>query len=244
MIRGRGFVLPIVVLMLTLMALVWSYAPTPLNEQRRESLEHQRYQEILVFWQKAVIAYSFKYGRVPLSASILAFAYDLRLPDGTTGYSDLNINGYGLLQNEFQLDIYGLPEHVLATLSSEYAPYMSLGNFGNLKLAVSTVDNWYFSESFLPREADYNDRFYTDLNFNQHNIIGLLRIGGVIHTDRLELSNYSNFTEVRASSANIERLWADEATVAGQDFDSALRQFEQLEQLMNTCLATGGGCRD
>lgn len=214
--------------------------PATAQDQGRE--EHKHYQDIIVFWQKAVIAYSFQYGRVPLSASILAFTYNLNLPGVESGYGDLNVSGYGLLQSEFQLDINGLPEAVLTNLVAEYSPYMSPGNFGNLIIPVSRPDDWNFSASFLPRYADFSDRLQTDLDLNDHNISEIRRIQGDVYADELKMSSYVTITQLTASSAVSGRLVADEAVVAEQDFAAALREFEQLEQLMNACLAVGGGC--
>lgn len=242
MTRVHGFVLPIVVLMLTLMALVWSYTamPTATKDQEREDYKH--YQDTLVFWQKAIIAYSFQYGRVPLSASILAFTYDLQLPGAGADDSALNVSGYGLLQSEFELDIHGLPEPALTRLITEYSPHMKTGYFDNLIIPVLRPDDWDFSANLLPRLADFTDRLQTDLDLSNHNIKGVRRIRADVYAEELKMSSYVTVIQLRASSAVSGRLVADEAIVAEQDLVSVLQQFEQLEQQMNACFALGGGC--
>lgn len=214
----------------------------PAAAEDREREHHKRYQDMLIFWQQAIIAYSFQYGKVPSSASILAFTYDLKLPDGEAEYGDLNVSGHELQQHEFELDINGLPESALTSLTAEYAPHMRLGNFGNLLILVSSPEGWSFTTRLLSRNADYGDRLQTDLDFSDHNISQAGRIQADIYADQLTMSGTVTITQLSALSAVSERLLADEAVVAEQDFASALRQFEQLEQQMNACLAVGGGC--
>lgn len=244
MTRVHGFVLPIVVLMLTLMALVWSYTAMPAATQDQEREDYKHYQDMLVFWQKAIITYSFQYGRVPLSTSILAATYDLQLPGVAADSGDVNVSGYGLMQSEFELDIHGLPEPALTRLSTEYSPHMRIGYFDNLIISVLRPDDWDFSANFLPRFADFTDRLQTDLDLSNHNIKGIRRIRADVHAEELKMSSYVTVIQLRASSAMSGRLVADEAFIAEQDFVSVLQQFEQLEQQMSACLGVGGGCNN
>ncbi|MDN7130647.1 hypothetical protein J6I92_12280 [Pseudidiomarina sp. 1APR75-15] len=243
--RPNGFVLPIIVLLLTFMALIWAHTSTPVDPLTDEQRLMQRYQDEILFWQKAVLAYSFEYDRVPLSAFILANTYDLELPVSTEsgGGWDFSVDGLGLLSGSFNLRIHYLPADLLVKFSEEYSPYVSVDSLDRLNIPVLRMDDWLFSERLMPRIANgYADRFASDLELDRQGITRIFRLNGDSVLGQLSLTHLSSINELTAETVLIQDIQTSGALVAGHDFGSALMQFEQLEQAMRSCLAPTGGC--
>ncbi|CAB0152028.1 hypothetical protein PSI9734_02376 [Pseudidiomarina piscicola] len=244
---SQGFVLPIVVLMLTLLALAWSYRIHPAEQlDKEQAARDRRYHQTLLFWQKGVIAYSVVNGRVPISANVLALYYDLDLPVATAngGESDLGVDGFGFSSTSLTLQFSGLPTSAQERFRDAYAPYVTVDSLGRLKIPVYSVDEWRFTQNLLPTHAAFSDRFMVDLSLEGKAITGATRLLTDVASESLQVAGAATFNSAAITQGTVHQLVAEEAVIQGTDFAETLRQFADLEQQLTSCLSAGGGCHN
>lgn len=243
--QRSGFVLPIVVLLLTAMSLVWAggfYS----TDGDRELQQMKRIEAELLFWHKALVAFAFQHERGLSNFHELRQFYDLEQPEFRldNGQSVIFSN-WPTWQNILELNIDNLPDQVVANYLQSYPRGVRSNRGSGLIFPAVAIEQWAFTSTLVPRRPQNSNYMAVDLDLGSHTIAAI----NAVYTSELNVaeSSFSEASQINdgmVTSARIAHLDFADATLAGVDITTLVDQLLQLEAQLGPCLAADGPCHN
>ncbi|RUO57343.1 hypothetical protein [Pseudidiomarina insulisalsae] len=237
-----GFILPIIVLLLTFTGLIWVSIPMPVAGKVTE-LEQDRIREELLFWHKAMVAYAFQHDSLVMNFSFIGNYYELEIPrlrlaDG----NQLNLSGISINPNQLVLEIVNLPAALQDDYLTRFPGSMREGFFDKLLMTVKAVDSWAVNQALIRRNASRQVVLDTPINMLGNGLLNLARLQGNLTTESATIQQNGIMTRAHGIMLEVEQLQLTYAQVGGHDLQAMVDQFLLLEQQMLLCLQPKGAC--
>ncbi len=243
--KYSGFVLPIVVLLISILGLALGVLQFSTADDRAQR-QHRELVAELLFWHKALVAFAFYQDRGMSSFNELLTFYDLEKPEiQLLNGEAVTFNNIPAFDSTVDLRISNLPEELVAFYQQSYPTGISVDRTGGLILAPKAIDDWAFTQSLIRREPVARAEFYTDLDFNQRSFDA---VGGVymemLSAQQAAFNDVSYVTESFISSSETDRLKLTSARVGSVDLKALVEQIVVLETQLGPCLDAMGPCHN
>ncbi|WP_417691265.1 hypothetical protein [Pseudidiomarina sp.] len=243
--RYEGFVLPIVVLVISIMGLALGGLQLPTVDDR-ERLQQRELVAELLFWHKALVSYAFHQDSGVSNFNELLTFYSLDKPEVRLLNGEIvTFSGIPTFDSTIDLRITNLPTEIVAHYQQMYPLGISVDRTGGLILAPKAIDDWGFTQSLLRRKAVARAELETDVDLNRRHLNSVNGLyTEVLSAQHAEFNELSYVTDSLATVSTIESLKLSTARVGSVDVKVLVEQIVLLEEQLGPCLEAMGPCHN
>lgn len=239
-----GFILPIVLLMLTGLGLAWSALPPLDRAAMRQTEQLQLIQQEVLFWHRAMIAYEFAQNGVVHRFDFAIEFYDLEWPSPMlteTGESVEFASSY-TIGGDMVANISGLPEELRNNYLEHLPDGVSVDYFDRLTMQVRPIEEWDFTKSLIRKANLRPTDIHTDLDLNSHDVLHTKTLLANVRVPQASFTFGNRLIQAEAMQVGADRLNLERAFVGAVDLQQLVIEFSQLETAMLACLQPSGPC--
>lgn len=234
----RGFMLPIIVVLMLSSILVWTELQRPPTDQQSRLLEKQA--KLIYFWQQAALNYIAETGQQPLNFTYLLNIYDLSL-----SVADDNLRTSSSIRSMANYTLFfEFPEtNQLDAQLAMLEPYATR-KYDKLAIENLHVDQWDFSKALQPRMYSHQAKtFFTELDMTGNQILNAQRVVAEVLNGDLQLDL------INSQATQLENLFAgtlksDRALLGELNLVAKLSELAAFNQALKACLSAAGICRN
>lgn len=233
-VDSRGFVLPIIVVLLFCGALGLAYVTVMDGEHD----EMRTVRDELLFWQRGLVIYSDIHGRLPLNLTFLEHYYGLDLSHGP---DESYFTGISLDSRVFTLTATGLNAEIKTELLEQFSPLISMDHVGHLEVPVRTLEDWAFGRPLIARKSNAAT-LMTSIDMASFNLIDVSAIYGDVNAASLDASATSALREGQSNSVTSATVRAGSATVGSIDVAQLMYEIDSIAEQMGACFMSPPTC--